>query len=143
MKLSKNQQLKFYYGVAFEERLLNGELIYESESHISYNLEHFKGNLKGKYPIDKVLKERIEKLCSLSDISNIQNKYDGGWNDMGSFKLLFKTNSDSMAVEVIEYYDRKTLKHQSETIVFEVIDRMRDLTNHIYNINMSCRKETS
>ena len=138
MKLSVNQKLKFFYGVAFEERLLNGDLVYtQNKDYIFYDLNYCGGNsLKGKYPLKLSLKNLIKKMCDITDIDLIEDKYDGQWDDAGSFTLGFKNQNRVKVIEVIECYDRNKLKTENEKLVFGVLEKLRDLTNEIYEMNV-------
>ncbi len=136
MKLSENQKLKFHYGVAFDERLLSGDIVYsEGKDYVSYDLKHRNGKLQGKHLLDSSQIEAIVKLCQIEEIEKVSEKYNGHWDDAGSSSLVFRHVNGLKSVNIIEYFDRNILKNSSEKCVFDIVDILRKLVNLIYEKN--------
>ncbi|MEM7348087.1 MAG: hypothetical protein AAF485_27975, partial [Chloroflexota bacterium] len=82
MKLNDNETIKFYYGVAFNERLLSGEMsYYEGHSFINYDLRYFNnGKLTGKFPLTESLKRKILPICEITSLDDIAEVCEGKWD---------------------------------------------------------------
>ena len=130
------EQIKFHYGVAFEERLLSGFLYYyRSENVVEYDLKSFtKGDLKGEITPDAAIAKSVDELASLDSVDPILDKYDGGWDDAGGSIIWFEFRNCQKKVVVVEIYDRALLKTNEEMVLFRVIDAFNMLTNRIYDL---------